>query len=188
MKGQVTNMLKYRYLSFLISLLFIIVNIPSHTNATEDKQVKAKIIEYGIYKSIDKLYNSAEYLTGAVKLVETTDKIPCKLGIQFGIRYSLNKYPLKIVTIWRHPVLEDGSRETRFESEDEGNIIYSGWKLDKGELKCGKWKIEIWHGDTILCEKEFFLYKKKKKDKKAKTKKTYKKGISTIKLHPLKIK
>lgn len=135
----------------------------------------ARVLEYGLYKKVSTGAKSfvvtgpdkREIPTGKVELLETTTRVPGRLGICFGYRYEidLKKKPIEIKVIYRHPRLAD---DTGRESEgysfvmDIGVLGESSWRgadhycFDHpGEIKPGRWSFEVRHGDVLLVHQEF---------------------------------
>lgn len=103
-----------------------------------------------------------------VKIVEKTDVVPAKVGLQFGIRYVVVGEPagasvrLNVVTRFppqglRDPVFaRTHHRSDRVVTAKFGEPLVSGYKFDQTwEAVPGIWTIEIWDGGRKLVEQRF---------------------------------
>jgi hypothetical protein len=135
------------------------------------------IIEAGIFQTKTiKVEKDNNIATGelfavdrmSIGLVKATYEVTAKLGIEFGIRYIVNgepigkKVPIKIK--WIHPMTQNPntgkSTNTTILADYNriGRMSYTGHRHRKeGDMPLGKYTIQIFHVETKLAEKEFFV-------------------------------
>ena len=102
------------------------------------------------------------------KLVEATDKIAARLGLEFGFRYVLIGAPageavsLDMVYTYPAPGMKDPAEaepflETRYARDKIiGDTIYVGYGFEADwEIVPGVWTFGIWHDGTKLAEESF---------------------------------
>jgi len=136
----------------------------------------AEIVDFGIYKSRDEFslmdYNSPSgtiLAGGTIKLVEQTEKIPAKIGLKFGFRFSLSEELQKrqLKTVYHFPEIknpETGKATARFESGGlaymDGDVTFALYAFtDPWELVPGEWTFQVFDGDRMLVEKKFTVVK-----------------------------
>ena len=107
-----------------------------------------------------------------VRLVDSSSRIPARLGVNFGIRFRSVGAPdgaaVALRSVWRIP--DPGIRNpktgnlyrqrlTDFTTQI-GSVHLQGYGFDEPwELATGTWVLEIWSGDRKLLEQAFTVYK-----------------------------
>lgn len=136
----------------------------------------AMIVDFGIYKgagetSVDmKNSPSGKLLVGgAANLVKQTDKIPAKIGVKFGFRFSLSdkekKRNLKFVYLFpkiKNPQTGQVSNRFEFSGRYNGDGVLVGVFndfSDPWDLVPGEWTFQVFDGDRMLVEKKFTVVK-----------------------------
>ena len=106
-----------------------------------------------------------------LEFAEDTNRVPLRVGVQFGYRYWL-KFPaesnrVSFRRVLLHPSmnLPDGSSVTRSErgisKRSTNGIVTSidAYSLsEEYELVEGDWVFQIWHEDRLLAEQKFTTY------------------------------
>jgi len=162
---------------FVLSIISCdkIKSVPGSAN------IKAEIVEYGVYKQITERvikknsdttsgYTSRPKSKNGVVFVRETENIKVIKGTIFG--YKVKLYGLSvgertpIDVMYQHPPIvgHDGKVSTGFtlkksprssNGEFEGGIFY---RLSEDyELVPGKWTLSVLHKDRVLAEKTFNL-------------------------------
>jgi hypothetical protein len=103
-----------------------------------------------------------------------TQKIPARLGVHFGFMYTVSGLPanstVKFRKIVTHPEIRkpDGTTSKGYvtfldnTTSAEGKLSdqVTGYGFDHPyELVTGKWRIELWYGETKLAEKTYTVVK-----------------------------
>ena len=107
-----------------------------------------------------------------VRFVDSSSRIPARLGVNFGIRFRSFGAPdgatAALRSVWRIP--DPGIRNpktgnlyrqslTDFTTKIGSDHI-QGYGFDESwELTTGTWVLEIWSGDRKLLEQSFTVYK-----------------------------
>jgi hypothetical protein len=102
--------------------------------------------------------------------VTETDRIPARLGVRFGVGFTIRGTPagqeVEGRRVWRFPPMTNPatgitlSRSTNAINCRLGEPCFSGQFLaNEFELVPGTWSVEIWVGDTKLLEQSFTLYR-----------------------------
>jgi hypothetical protein len=102
------------------------------------------------------------------KLLQSTDTVVGKLGVEFGLRYVVIGSPeggevtVDLVYIYPSPGLKDPAEaepalETRFSRTKKiGETTYIGYGFENDwEIVPGEWRFEIWHDGKKLAEESF---------------------------------
>ena len=102
------------------------------------------------------------------KLLQSTDKVAGKLGVEFGLRYVVIGSPeggevtVDLVYVYPPPGLKDPaeaepSLETRIaRTKKIGETTYIGYGFeDDWEIVPGTWRFEIWHEGKKFAEESF---------------------------------
>ena len=108
----------------------------------------------------------------SVTFYEQTSRVPARLGVRFGIRFSLIGAPQRAVVplraVWRFPapgLRDPGSGKVYSESIEEfsspiGELRQRGYGFDNDwELVPGEWTLEILHGQRRLLTQTFTVYR-----------------------------
>ncbi len=130
------------------------------------------ITEFGILEAIGEDQNfNLDSITGHnleavdVQFIKQTEKIIGKIGVKFGIRYSLEVYPglndiifcCKIIhPQMTNPKTQEHSSECFeiIDYESDTSFDYYCFEYD-WEIKLGKWIFQIIENDEVLAEKIF---------------------------------
>jgi len=152
--------------------LFVIIAILFTIGCSNDK---AKILSYGITKNtILTTEKNSDLIAGKVHIIDSwnlikeTDNVPNKLGIEFGIQYSIgNSFYQELVNVeeiiifpgvgLHNPI---SGKSTKIDSEiveiDKSQKQYFTYALEYlWEMKSGKWIFQVKKGDVLLLEKTF---------------------------------
>jgi hypothetical protein len=162
-----------------ILLLFLLSACLSGASASE---IKGKITSYGIFKISGKeeIVKSPETTSGITRipagtptLTTSTDRIPAKIGVRFGMWYEISNLPIsdgevELTKIARHPVVTkpDGSISTGFTFIEklqvkDGRVIgWTGYGFDHDyELVAGDWEFEMQFKGKTVCKQKFTVFK-----------------------------
>lgn len=150
-------------------------------NATVAEQAlpRGQVTKFGLFRERGKgwVQNDPSSSTGktirgaTLEFTEDTNRVPLRVGVQFGYRYWL-KFPaesnrISFRRILLHPPmsLPDGSSVTRSErgiSKRSTNGIVTSIDAyglsEEYELVEGDWVFQIWHEDRLLAEQKFTTY------------------------------
>jgi hypothetical protein len=164
---------------FAVVLLFTATHgLAQPTNAT------GKVNDYGMYRTTQlipqNLVKTPESIVGldktpgrGVHLISITNRIPAKLGVHFGMRFTLLNLPVPdgvvgITKIARHPLMvkSDGTVSTCYTNVQK-QIVRAGWtagwtgySFDHDyELLPGPWEFELQYEGKLLCKSEFIVFK-----------------------------
>jgi hypothetical protein len=155
----------------LLSLMLL--GIPPAAGAAEVE--RADIIDKGIYEIVaGEATADPKAPTGTVtaveseKLVQATDTVAGKVGVEFGFRYTIAGEPsgepvkLDIVITYPAPGLKNPGEsaptlETRYSRDKTiGETLYCGYGFENDwEVVPGKWTFAIWHDGRKLAEESF---------------------------------
>ena len=146
-----------------------------------DQEPSAEIIEYGRYKVTVASLTPAEGASGNVsvksknpELIETTRKIPCRIGESWGYRVRWHNLPTtrsyELRTEMIHPPIKqpDGSiveKEVHKVTAKAGTLpsdLILNWHFLKGfeyELVPGKWTKKVFIDDVKVASMEFEVQK-----------------------------
>lgn len=150
-------------------------------NATVAEQVlpRGQVTKFGLFRERGKgwVQNDPSSSTGktirgaTLEFAEDTNRVPLRLGVQFGYRYWLkfaaesNRVSFKRVLLHPPMTLPDGSSVTRSErgisKRSTNGIVTSidAYSLsEEYELVEGGWVFQIWHEDRLLAEQKFTTY------------------------------
>ena len=142
----------------------------------------AKILDFGIYTSgiVESVTNAPHTATGratqhrASSLKEETTRIPAQLGTVFGFTYVLSgkpdEKPLPLRYVWTTPGITPPGMNTIFQEEFDwgckpgskgGHLIRfeEDW-----ELVPGVWTLKVLHGNNVLAQQSFTVYRPEEKD------------------------
>lgn len=147
-----------RSITFVGSLLFC-----SLVNA--DVQL-AGVAEYGIFTSSQQSFEPGERVISRTnQAIETTSNIPAKLGIKFGMRYSLigksaTDTPLTLLYLTPGVITPDGKRHDKFVVEQamlqnsEQDLMAFEFS-ESYELVPGEWHFMVFQEDRLLAQQRF---------------------------------
>ncbi|MEW6408659.1 MAG: DUF6599 family protein [Nitrospirota bacterium] len=150
-----------------------------YTSSAEAEKITARIIEYGRYKievtegvTAPAKDRKTINVIKSIRLIEQTDRIPCKIGEYFGFFYALNNLPVGKRILLRFIILHPPmispdrgmitSREYTipFKADSKKAVSYRGTKLRYDwQLVPGKWTFQIYYKDKKLLEKNFHVEK-----------------------------
>ena len=145
-------------------------------------EVQGKVTSYGIFKVTEQreIEPAPQTPTGANQrllagpvLVTSTNRIPAKIGVQFGLWYEINNLPVhngevEVTAIVSLPTITkpDGTTSKEFKvvqkqvSKDGVLVSWSGYGFeDDFELVTGDWDIKIQFNGKTVCAQEFSVFK-----------------------------
>lgn len=159
-------------IAFVVAFLFLAIG------TAKAQQVSGiEIVDFGIYTADPQARRLGQSGIGTatvanVKLAAGTDRIPLKLGVQFGFRYRIDGTPadarveLRRVDLYPAPGLVPPGKSQPVRQDEEriveriGNLTFAGYTFDAPfELVPGPWTFQLWIGDRKLAEKSFTLVK-----------------------------
>lgn len=143
--------------------------------AASAEVTRVDVLDRGIYEIVPGEETAApETPTGTItavdtqRLIEATDTVPGKLGVEFGLRYVVIGSPeggevtVDLVYAYPPPGLKDPAEaeaalETRISRAKKiGETTYIGYGFESDwEIVPGTWRLEIWHGGKKLAEESF---------------------------------
>ena len=139
--------------------------ITNYGIVTNEPQPKAVLVEPSAPSGVLRKFAAKE-----MAFLETTDRIPAKLGIRFGLAFEIYNLPdvprIALRTRVFHPPLKkpDGKTSTEFEYVRRlavnGGKTYGGisYRFDEPhEVLPGTWSFEYFLGDTKLFSKDFVV-------------------------------
>jgi len=150
---------------------------PQLPEKTTPSERRVEIVDYGIYTA----EVVREEMKGAspsgktnyisdIKLLRKTDRVPAVIGTRFGMRFVVRGgagnevVPLKAKILY--PGLRPpGSEEPLYSTEDDiyvpaGEVSFEGILLEfDWGLVPGKWTFQIFHGDRLMAEKSFEVFR-----------------------------
>lgn len=160
----------------ILALLPFIYSTATGADDTGTSTAKAEIVDYGLFKltgtqqdvaNPDTLDGSERNATGA-QFLQKTDKIPAKIGAQFGFRYKITgdteRGSADFKMVVSHPAIknEKGEVETQYSTTEtlpvKNGVVseVSGYSLDRPEeLVPGVWTFEIWYHGKKLASQSF---------------------------------
>ncbi len=123
-------------------------------------------IEYGIFNSPQRDFEPGErMLSQTNQVIETTTQIPAKLGVKFGMRYSLagktaTNTPLTLLYLTPGVITADGQRHDKFVVEqtllqNSAQDLMAFEFSENYELVPGEWHFMVFQGDRLLAEQRF---------------------------------
>ncbi len=102
-------------------------------------------------------------------IIESTTRIPAKLGLGFGLNFSFNAPDGRSTMLTYHfvsPPQRDPStgrvveRETMHRATSPGGPHWIGFDFEEPwELVPGEWTLSILHGDRLLARRSFQVYR-----------------------------
>jgi hypothetical protein len=165
----------------IMVLCLCVLTIPFFTSeamGASQGELKCIITDSGMYTNAPGKKVSApgtptgvtEILPDKVDFTMQSHKIPAKLGINFGFRFTMTGLPPMTNVSFRKVVtypamhLPDGTISKNYETiitfttSAEGTVTnkVAGYGFDHPfELVTGKWRFELWYGDHKLTEQVF---------------------------------
>jgi hypothetical protein len=154
-----------RTVALALALLFAVT-------AAKAQDVRSiDIVEHGLYTSetdrTEKQPNGMGHsFLKNICHVGTTDRVPLRLGAQFGFRYRVNGaregqiVELRKTTIFPAPLTPPGFKPVPASeyvfNRQTGNVSYAGYGFDHDwELVPGTWTFQLWHKARKLAEIAF---------------------------------
>lgn len=146
-------------------------------------EAKGHILKYGIFKRAEKeeIIKTPETPSGVTRipagymtLTTTTNRVPARKGIMFGIRYEVTNLDLKdgemveITKITTHPPMKkpDGKVSESFSFVERAPVengrveAQTGYGFDHDyEMVTGIWRIEMKLNGKTLMTQEFTVFK-----------------------------
>jgi hypothetical protein len=140
-----------------------------------------EIVDFGVYNAEVKyrvedpsLASGGRRLVSNIKFVEKSERVPGRLGVQFGYRYKVigepagAAVPLKFVLRYPEPGLknpQNGNKKLLDEFTQDrtiGDIHARGYGFDNAwEIVTGVWTFEVWYQDRMLKDQKFTVVKAK---------------------------
>jgi hypothetical protein len=145
--------------------------------------IQGKVTSFGIFRVAGKeeIIPAPEMPSGLNRIIRTDDAIlvsstnviPAKIGVRFGMKYEISNLPgpdgLVVVTeVAKHPRITkpDGTTADGFTSVQkylvhEGKIVgFTGYSFDHDyELAAGSWEFEMQYGGKTVCSQKFIVVK-----------------------------
>lgn len=159
----------------ILLIVLICLAAPSHANEPKAKP-KGEVIEFGTFELVGPQVSSANAQTldglernaPMARFTRQTDKVPAKIGMQFGFRFKLTNVPeassVELKTIVKHPPIknEEGVVEREYTltttlTVTDGHVSeVTGYSLDRPEeLVPGVWVFEHWYRGEKLVSQSF---------------------------------
>lgn len=161
---------------FTVKIIFFLITLHSAAYAqTSSAPVKLKEVSYGYYTSqiVEKeaMDNAPTGNHSVVKnqvLIKQTDKIPAKIGSEFGTVYQLKGHAkdsvqLDIEWVYPHEIVDTAKhikyKNVRYSLYVPGNATNgSTYTLEESfEVVTGDWQINIYNRGKLLYTKTFVL-------------------------------
>lgn len=159
---------------FLLTLMIASCSVLHRTPGNQSPKIKFSELDYGICKTTtvyqEHMENSPSgnysQSTG-FKLLEQTDKIPGKIGQEFGIEYILRSgitTDILIEQVWIFPgtITDDQGKkfkELRYSvSKPTNERTYSVYTLEKDfEVVKGTWTYQMFYKGKKIYERKFYV-------------------------------
>jgi hypothetical protein len=170
--------LKLHYKIVLVALVGLAAPDRAHSSAS-GSSVKGEVVEYGLTRSIgeqrtlsnpDTLDGKQTFARGP-KFIEHTDRVPAKLGAEFGFTFQVTglgeQRSVELRKVVKHPSMKNakGVNEVEYATNitvpvRNGEARFgAGYKLERAEeLKPGTWTFEIFYRDQKLLSQSFTVY------------------------------
>jgi hypothetical protein len=159
---------------FIVAVSFATPKTASAIDVDRIEFTKYGIFKMDITKTVDGQDTGARTISEVKnwRIVETTNKIPAKIGTSFGVEYFVSGSPndskVNIIEKWVFPskgILNPRDNKTYYNYEAQATIppgtrrfIYMGLE-NEYDLIPGEWTLQLFYGDRKLAEKTFFVYK-----------------------------
>jgi len=144
--------------------------------------MKGRVVSYGIFtvSGKEEIVKSPETPSGITRipagtpiLTTSTNRIPAKLGVRFGMWYEITNVPVadgevEVTKIARHPSITkpDGTTSKGFTFVEkqwakDGRVLgWTGYGFDHGhELAPGRWEFEMAVKGKTVCKQEFTVFR-----------------------------
>jgi hypothetical protein len=151
-----------RWLALLVVLL---------AGVAHAQPVNVEIVQYGLYRSdiVDKRPDSRGIVHNVIANVchlATTEVVPMKIGVQFGVRYKVTGAdtgaPVLLKKVVRYPMAmtppsgQPASTVSNFVALRVGTTSYTEYALEQPwELRPGPWTFQFFERDHLLAEFRF---------------------------------
>lgn len=159
----------------ILAALAMLVFAASDASAQAPRIERIDVLEAAIYDiDLKGILPGQQPESKDVKIVEKTDVVPAKVGIQFGFRYVVIGEPagasvyLSVTTRFPPQGMRDPARGRTLYRLDEpvyaklGQPLVSGYKFDQSwEAVPGEWTFEIWDGRRKLAEQRFTVVRER---------------------------
>src|SRR5207249_296509 len=146
------------------------------------EEVQGKVLSYGLFRFSGKeeIVNSPETTSGVTRvpagtpiLIASTNRIPAKMGVRFGMSYEIINVvapdgQIKVTKIARHPKITkpDGTTSEGFTFTEPqwikgGRVVgWTGYGFDHDyELAAGDWEFEMQLEGKTLLKQKFTVFK-----------------------------
>jgi hypothetical protein len=166
-------MKKTLLLSFLLAASFSVASAG---------ETQGKVASYGLFKTSNKeeIVKSPETTSGVTRipagtpiLTISTNRIPAKIGVRFGMWYEITNVPapdgeIEVTKIAKHPAITkpDGTTSKGFTFVEkqwvkDGRIVgWTGYGFDHNyELATGDWEFEMQFKGKTVCKQKFTVFK-----------------------------
>lgn len=167
-------------LLLLLSSLLLLALLPESATAQTPQIERAEILDYGIYtaRTMSRVPAPREPtgllgVARSIRHIETTQTIPAKRGLRFGLRYRLTGVPAgKVVPLdvdvifpfpgLRKPSAQQASGQSHYVSRRRiGQISYIDYHFEHDwEEVPGPWTMQISYQGRKLVEQQFFVVKR----------------------------
>ena len=151
----------------------------SVVNAAE---VHGKVMSYGLFKVSGKeeIVKSPDTPSGVTRipagtpmLLISTNRVPAKIGVRFGMWYEITNVPasdgeIEVTKVARHPTIKkpDGTISKGFTFVEkqwvkDGRVVgWTGYGFDHDyELSTGEWEFEMQFKGKAVCMQKFVVFK-----------------------------
>jgi len=137
-----------------------------------------EIVDYGVIGIMSEkiMVDAPDTATGKktglkkADIKETTDEIPAKVGIAFGVTYIVHGKPrkadIKILVKRFHPRFTNPKSQKSYTAEQStwnreiGKVTMNGFHFaEEWEVVPGEWIFQFWYEGRKLAEKIFTVYK-----------------------------
>jgi len=178
----------HHYLASNMKKLFLLLTLMfAWCVVAESADVRGRVISYGLFKIPAKgeSVKAPKTPTGETQVIEnvpqnkpvlisSTNRIPAKIGIQFGMWYEIANVPVangevEVTAVVKHPTITkpDGESSIGFtvvenvSVKDQRIVSWSGYGFEYDyELAAGEWEFEIQFKGTTICKQKFTVFKK----------------------------
>jgi hypothetical protein len=170
--------MKLHYKIVLVALIGLVAPDRAYPSASESS-VKGKVVEYGLTRSIgeQRTLSNPDTLDGrqtfarGPKFIQHTDRVPARLGAEFGFTFQLTglgeQRSVELRKVVKHPSMRNakGVNEVQYATNitvpvRNGEARFgAGYELERAEeLKPGNWRFEIFYRGQMLLSQSFTVY------------------------------
>jgi len=151
-------------------------------SSVKAEDAQGKVLNYGLFKPSgeEKIVKSPETTSGFTRipagtsiLIASTNRIPARLGVRFGMWYEITNVAapdgeIEVTKIARHPTIKkpDGTTAMGFTFVEKqwvkaGRILaWTGYGFDhSNELVAGDWEFEMQFKGKTVCKQKFTVFK-----------------------------